>query len=189
MSRQQLDETASDYAREKLQERLAKLAGGVAVIRVGGLTETEVNERKDRVNDALSATRVAVEEGIAVGGGVALVHAADALDGVAGENADQNIGIAIFRRALDAPLRQIVDNAGFDGVFVVGKISEANEPGFGFDASKGDYGDLVERGIIDPVKVVRVCAENACSVAAALVTTQVAIAEDQADEEGTPDAT
>jgi chaperonin GroEL len=181
--RQQLDESTSDYDREKLQQRLARLAGGVAVIRVGGLSEAEVKERRDRVEDAVAATRAAVEEGIVVGGGVALIRGGQALQGLAGENGDQTIGIAIVRRVLEAPLCQIADNAGFDGTFVVGKIKEANEPAFGFDAFRGDYGDLVARGIIDSAKVVRVAVENACSVAGALITTQVAIADRDAEGE------
>ena len=187
--RQQLDGTESDYDAEKLKERLAKLAGGVAVIRVGGISETEVKERKDRVEDALNATRAAVEEGVVVGGGVALMHAAETLRGVEGENADQTVGVATVRHALEAPLRQIADNAGFDGAVVAGKVRETQEPGFGFDVTRGDYDDLVERGIIDPAKVVRVAVENASSVAAALITTQVAIAEEETEEEeDTPDA-
>lgn len=175
--RQQIEETTSDYDREKLQERLAKIAGGVAVIRVGGMTETEMNERKDRVDDALNATRAAVQEGIVVGGGVSLAHAARILAELSGENGDQNAGIAIVRRALEAPLRQIVDNAGHDGAFVAGKIREATDSNFGFDAQSGMYGDMFGFGIIDPAKVVRSALQNAASVAGLLITTQAMIAD------------
>ncbi|UXU74183.1 MULTISPECIES: chaperonin GroEL [unclassified Paracoccus (in: a-proteobacteria)] len=175
--RQDIEETTSDYDKEKLQERLAKLAGGVAVIRVGGMTETEVKERKDRVDDALNATRAAVQEGIVVGGGVSLAHAARILDDLSGENSDQNAGIAIVRRALEAPLRQIVDNAGQDGAFVAGKIREVADSSFGFDAQSGTYGDMFSFGIIDPAKVVRTALQNAASVAGLLITTQTMIAD------------
>ncbi|MGI3213095.1 chaperonin GroEL [Roseovarius tibetensis] len=175
--RQEIEETTSDYDKEKLQERLAKLAGGVAVIRVGGMTETEVKERKDRVDDALNATRAAVQEGIVVGGGVSLAHAARILDDLSGENSDQNAGIAIVRRALEAPLRQIVDNAGQDGAFVAGKIREAADSSFGFDAQSGTYGDMFSFGIIDPAKVVRTALQHAASVAGLLITTQAMIAD------------
>ncbi|MGF1552202.1 MAG: chaperonin GroEL [Paracoccaceae bacterium] len=175
--RQQVEETTSDYDKEKLQERLAKLAGGVAVIRVGGATEVEVKERKDRVDDALNATRAAVQEGIVPGGGVSLVHAAKVLEGVEGENRDQNAGISIVRRALEQPLRQIAENAGVDGSVVAGKVRENDDWKFGYDAQKEQYGDLVSTGIIDPVKVVRCAIENAASVAGLLITTEAMVAE------------
>jgi len=175
--RQQIDDTSSDYDREKLQERLAKLAGGVAVIRVGGATEVEVKERKDRVDDALNATRAAVQEGIVPGGGVALLHASKALEGFHGENADQDAGIAIVRRALQNPLRQIAQNAGVDGAVVAGKVYESNDRNFGFDAQNEEYGDLIQKGIIDPAKVVRTALEDAASVAALLITTEAMVAE------------
>ena len=152
--RQQIEETDSDYDREKLQERVAKLAGGVAVIRVGGMTETEVKERKDRVDDALNATRAAVQEGIVVGGGVALVQAAKHLDGLTGANSDQDVGISIVRKAIEAPLRQIAENAGVDGAVVAGKIRESDDLSFGFNAQTEEYGDMFSFGVIDPAKVV-----------------------------------
>ena len=173
----QIEETSSDYDREKLQERLAKLAGGVAVIRVGGATEVEVKERKDRVDDALNATRAAVQEGIVVGGGVALVQAGKALEGLQGANSDQEAGIAIIRRALEAPLRQIADNAGVDGAVVAGKIRESNDPNFGFNAQSEEYGDLFKFGVIDPAKVTRTALEDAASVAGLLITTEAMIAD------------
>jgi chaperonin GroEL len=175
--RQQIEETTSDYDREKLQERLAKLAGGVAVIRVGGATEVEVKERKDRVDDATHATRAAVEEGIVPGGGVALLYAGKALDGLTPENSDQKVGIDIVRRALQSPVRQVVENAGADGSIVVGKLLDANDPNRGFDAQTGDYVDMVKAGIIDPTKVVRLALQNAASVAGLLVTTEAMVAE------------
>jgi chaperonin GroEL len=175
--RQQIEETTSDYDREKLQERLAKLAGGVAVIRVGGATEVEVKEKKDRVDDATHATRAAVEEGIVPGGGVALLYAAKALDGLTPENNDQKVGIDIVRRALQSPVRQVVENAGADGSIVVGKLLDANDPNRGFDAQTGDYVDMVKSGIIDPTKVVRLALQNAASVAGLLVTTEAMVAE------------
>src|SRR5215467_9464878 len=175
--RQQIEETTSDYDREKLQERLAKLAGGVAVIRVGGSTEIEVKERKDRVDDATHATRAAVEEGIVPGGGVALLYAAKALEGLTPENSDQKVGIDIVRRALQSPVRQVVENAGADGSIVVGKLLDANDPNRGFDAQTGDYVDMVKAGIIDPTKVVRLALQNAASVAGLLVTTEAMVAE------------
>ncbi len=175
--RQQIEETSSDYDREKLQERLAKLAGGVAVIRVGGSTEIEVKERKDRVDDALNATRAAVQEGIVVGGGVALVQGAKALAGLTGENSDQDAGIAIVRRALEAPLRQIAENAGVDGAVVAGKIRESDDLKFGFNAQTEEYGDMFKFGVIDPAKVVRTALEDAASVAGLLVTTEAMIAD------------
>ncbi|TYO84844.1 chaperonin GroEL [Oceanicella actignis] len=175
--RQQIEETTSDYDREKLQERLAKLAGGVAVIRVGGATEVEVKERKDRVDDALNATRAAVQEGVVPGGGVALLHAGKVLEGLKGDNADQDAGIKIVRRAIQAPLRQIAENAGVDGAVVAGKVLESSSPNFGFNAQTEEYGDLVEMGIIDPAKVVRTALEDASSVAGLLITTEAMVAE------------
>ncbi|MCZ7676639.1 MAG: chaperonin GroEL [Roseovarius sp.] len=181
--RQQIEDTTSDYDREKLQERVAKLAGGVAVIRVGGMTETEVKERKDRVEDALNATRAAVQEGIVVGGGVALVQGAKALDGLTGANSDQDNGIAIVRKALETPLRQIAENAGVDGSVVAGKIRESNDPKFGFNAQTEEYGDMFAYGVIDPAKVVRTALENAASIAGLLITTEAMIA-DKPQKEG-----
>ena len=175
--RAQVEETSSDYDREKLQERLAKLAGGVAIIRVGGVTEIEVKERKDRVDDAMHATRAAVEEGVVPGGGVALLRAIKALDKVEFENDDQRVGIDIVRRALRIPVRQIAENAGEDGSIVVGKILESKAPNFGFDARTDTYGDMVKNGIIDPTKVVRMAMQNAASVAGLLVTTEAMVAE------------
>src|SRR5690606_29351328 len=174
--RKQIEETTSDYDREKLQERLAKLAGGVAVIKVGGATEVEVKERKDRVDDALNATRAAVEEGIVAGGGAALLRAAFAIKSE-GENDDQQAGIDIVRRALEAPIRQIAENSGVEGSLVVGRLRSEKNARFGFNAQTEEYGDLVEMGIIDPVKVVRVALQNAASVAGLLITTEAAIAE------------
>ena len=173
----QVEETTSDYDREKLQERLAKLAGGVAVIRVGGATEVEVKEKKDRVDDALNATRAAVEEGISPGGGVALLRAIPALDAVKVENSDQKTGVDIVRKAIQAPARQIVDNAGDDGAVVVGKLLEAKEYNYGYDAQTGEYGDLVKLGIIDPTKVVRTALQDAASIAGLIVTTEATITE------------
>ncbi len=175
--RQQIEETTSDYDREKLQERVAKLAGGVAVIRVGGMTEVEVKERKDRVDDALNATRAAVQEGIVVGGGVSLVQGAKALDGVKGDNSDQDAGIAIVRKALESPLRQIAENAGVDGSVVAGKVRESNDDKFGFNAQTEEYGDLFKFGVIDPAKVVRTALEDAASVAGLLITTEAMVAD------------
>jgi len=175
--RQQIEETTSDYDKEKLQERLAKLAGGVAVIRVGGMTEIEVKERKDRVDDALNATRAAVQEGIVVGGGVALVQGAKMLAGLEGANSDQTAGIAIVRRALEAPLRQIADNAGVDGAVVAGKIRESDDKTFGFNAQTEEYGDMFKFGVIDPAKVVRTALEDAASIAGLLITTEAMIAD------------
>ncbi|WMT91433.1 chaperonin GroEL [Pelagibacterium sp. H642] len=172
----QIEETTSDYDREKLQERLAKLAGGVAVIRVGGATEVEVKERKDRVDDALNATRAAVEEGIVPGGGVALLRASSNLS-AKGANADQEAGIAIVRRALQEPVRQIANNAGDEGSVVVGKILDNGDDKYGYDAQTGEYGDLIQMGIIDPVKVVRTALQDAASVAGLLVTTEAMVAE------------
>jgi chaperonin GroEL len=175
--RAQIEETTSDYDREKLQERLAKLAGGVAVIRVGGATEVEVKEKKDRVDDALNATRAAVEEGVLPGGGVALLRALKALDGVKPENADQRTGVEIVRKAIQAPARQIVDNAGADGAVVVGKLIESADYAYGYDAQTGEYGDLFKKGIIDPAKVVRTALQDAASVAGLLITTEAMITE------------
>jgi chaperonin GroEL len=173
----QIEETTSDYDREKLQERLAKLAGGVAVIRVGGATEVEVKERKDRVDDAMHATRAAVEEGIVAGGGVALLQATKVLAKLKFDNDDQRVGIEIVRRALSAPARLIAENAGVDGSIVIGKILESNNANFGYDAQTGTYGDLVKSGIIDPTKVVRTALQDAASVAGLLVTTEAMVAE------------
>ena len=175
--RAQIEETTSDYDREKLQERVAKLAGGVAVIRVGGMTEVEVKERKDRVDDALNATRAAVQEGVIVGGGVALVQAAKGLEGLKGANSDQDAGIAIVRRALEAPLRQIAENAGVDGAVVAGKIRESKDLSFGFNAQTEEYGDMFKFGVIDPAKVTRTALEDAASVASLLITTEAMIAD------------
>jgi chaperonin GroEL len=175
--RAQIEDTTSDYDREKLQERLAKLAGGVAVIKVGGATEIEVKERKDRVDDALNATRAAVEEGVVPGGGVALVHAGKILEGLKGDNADQVAGIAIIRKALHAPLRQIAENAGVDGSVVAGKIVENSSKTFGYDAQSEEYGDMLKAGVIDPTKVVRIALEYAASVAGLLITTEAMIAD------------
>jgi chaperonin GroEL len=175
--RTQIEETTSDYDKEKLQERVAKLAGGVAVIRVGGMTEIEVKERKDRVDDALNATRAAVQEGIVVGGGVALIQAGKVLEGMTGANSDQNAGIAIVRRALEAPLRQIAQNAGVDGAVVAGKVRESNDKTFGFNAQTEEYGDMFKFGVIDPAKVVRTALEDAASVASLLITTEAMIAD------------
>ena len=180
--RQQIDDTTSEYDKEKLQERLAKLAGGVAVIRVGGATEVEVKERKDRVDDALNATRAAVQEGVVPGGGVSLIHASRALAGLEGENPDQTTGIGIVRRALQQPLRQIAENAGLDGGVVAGKVLESSDPNFGFDAQLEEYGNLMERGIIDPAKVVRTALEDAASVASLLITTEAMIADKPEDK-------
>jgi len=175
--RQQIEETTSDYDREKLQERLAKLAGGVAVIRVGGATEVEVKERKDRVDDATHATRAAVEEGIVPGGGVALLYSARVLDGLTPDNNDQKVGIEIVRRALQMPVRQIAENAGSEGSVVVGKLLDGKDPNYGFDAQTGEYVDMVKAGIIDPTKVVRLALQDAASVAGLLVTTEAMVAE------------
>ncbi|MGB8276293.1 MAG: chaperonin GroEL [Alphaproteobacteria bacterium] len=175
--RAQAEETTSDYDREKLQERLAKLSGGVAVIRVGGATEVEVKERKDRVEDAMHATRAAVEEGIVAGGGVALLHAGRAIANLKLENHDQQVGVDIVRRAIIWPARQIADNSGGDGAIVVGKLLESKDTNFGFDAQAGEYKDLVKAGIIDPTKVVRTALQNAASIAGLLITTEAMVAE------------
>ncbi|HXU99127.1 MAG TPA: chaperonin GroEL [Caulobacteraceae bacterium] len=175
--KRQIEDTTSDYDKEKLQERLAKLAGGVAIVRVGGSTEVEVKEKKDRVDDALNATRAAVEEGIVAGGGVALLKAGKALDGLKGDNADQDAGIAIVRRALQAPIRQIAENAGVEGSIVVGKVLENDSATFGFDAQTETYVDLIASGIIDPAKVVRTALQDAASVAGLMITTEAAVVE------------
>ncbi|MEL6375776.1 MAG: chaperonin GroEL [Pseudomonadota bacterium] len=184
--RTQIEETTSDYDREKLQERVAKLAGGVAVIRVGGMTEVEVKERKDRVDDALNATRAAVQEGIVVGGGVALVQGAKALEGVSGANSDQDNGIAIVRRALESPLRQIAENSGVDGSVVAGKVRESSDATFGFNAQTEEYGDMFSFGVIDPAKVVRTALEDAASIAGLLITTEAMVADKPAKEGAAP---
>jgi chaperonin GroEL len=182
--RNQIEETTSDYDKEKLQERVAKLAGGVAVIRVGGMSEVEVKERKDRVDDALNATRAAVQEGIVVGGGVALVQAGKVLDGLTGENNDQNVGISIVRKALEAPLRQIAENAGVDGAVVAGKIRESDDLTFGFNAQTEEYGDMFKFGVIDPAKVVRTALQDAASVASLLITTEAMVADKPSKDGG-----
>ena len=183
--KQQIEDTTSDYDKEKLQERLAKLAGGVAVIKVGGSSEIEVKERKDRVDDALNATRAAVEEGIVPGGGVALLWAAKSLK-VKGDNEDQEAGINIIRRALQAPIRQIAENAGVEGSIVVGKVTDQKSASFGYDAQTGEYGDLIKKGIIDPAKVVRVALQDASSVAGLLVTTEAMVADRPKKDSGSP---
>jgi len=175
--RAQIEDTTSDYDREKLQERLAKLAGGVAVIKVGGVTEMEVKEKKDRVDDALNATRAAVEEGILPGGGVALIRAQSSLDRLRAANEDQKVGIAIIRRALQAPARQIAENAGEDGPVVAGKIIDTGDYAFGYNAATGEYGNLVKQGVIDPAKVVRTALQDAASIAGLLITTEAMVAE------------
>jgi chaperonin GroEL len=175
--KRQIEDTTSDYDKEKLQERLAKLAGGVAVVRVGGSTEVEVKEKKDRVDDALNATRAAVEEGIVAGGGVALLKASKVLDGMKGDNADQDAGIQIVRRALQAPIRQIAENSGVEGSIVVGKVMENASPTFGFNAQTEEYVDMIAAGIIDPAKVVRTALQDAASVAGLMITTEAAIVE------------
>ncbi|MGI9570670.1 MAG: chaperonin GroEL, partial [Desulfobulbia bacterium] len=172
----QIEETVSDYDREKLQERLAKLAGGVAVIKVGGITEVEVKERKDRVDDALNATRAAVEEGVVTGGGVALLRSSKVIS-VRGDNEDQEAGINIVRKALQAPIRLIVENAGVDGSIVVGRINDKNQDSFGYDAQNGTYGDMFDKGIVDPAKVVRIALQDAASIAGILITTEAAVAD------------
>ena len=182
----QIEETTSDYDREKLQERLAKLAGGVAVIRVGGATEIEVKEKKDRVDDALHATRAAVEEGILPGGGVALLRAAKALENVQTENDDQKHGVAIVRRAIEAPVRQIAANAGSEGSVIVGKLRENADFAYGWNAQTGEFGDLYEQGVIDPAKVVRTALQDAASVAGLLVTTEAMVAEKPKKESAAP---
>ncbi|WFU89848.1 chaperonin GroEL (plasmid) [Rhizobium sp. CC1099] len=184
--RAQIEETTSDYDREKLQERLAKLAGGVAVIRVGGSTEVEVKEKKDRVDDALHATRAAVEEGILPGGGVALLRAVKALDNLTTGNSDQRVGVEIVRRAIESPARQIAENAGAEGSIVVGKLREKAEFSYGWNAQTNEYGDLYQMGVIDPVKVVRTALQDAASVAGLLVTTEAMVAEKPKKEAAAP---
>jgi chaperonin GroEL len=175
--KRQIEDTTSDYDKEKLQERLAKLAGGVAIVRVGGSTEVEVKEKKDRVDDALNATRAAVEEGLVAGGGVALLKAGKALEGLKGDNADQDAGIAIVRRALQAPIRQIAENAGVEGSIVVGKVLEHKSETYGFDAQSDKYVDMITAGIVDPAKVVRTALQDAASVAGLMITTEAAVVE------------
>ncbi len=186
--RSQAEETTSDYDREKLQERLAKLAGGVAVIRVGGATEVEVKERKDRVDDAMHATRAAVEEGIVPGGGVALVKSIAGLDALKPANRDQEVGVEIVRRALQAPTRNIVENAGAEGSVIVGKLLESKKANEGYDASSGEFTDMVKAGVIDPTKVVRSALQNAASVAALLITTEAMVADQPEPKEAAPAA-
>ncbi|WP_106745870.1 chaperonin GroEL [Yoonia maritima] len=182
--RGQIEETTSDYDREKLQERVAKLAGGVAVIRVGGMSEVEVKERKDRVDDALNATRAAVQEGVVVGGGVALIQGGKALDGLTGANSDQDVGISIVRKAIEAPLRQIAENSGVDGSVVAGKIRESDDKAFGFNAQTEEYGDMFKFGVIDPAKVVRTALQDAASVAGLLITTEAMVADKPSKDGG-----
>ena len=182
----QVEETTSDYDKEKLQERLAKLAGGVAVIRVGGATEVEVKEKKDRVDDALNATKAAVEEGIIPGGGAALLYATRALANLTGDNDDQNVGIAIVRKAIQSPIRQIVENAGVEASIVVGKLLDQKSANYGYNAQTEEYVDLVETGIVDPTKVVRIALQNASSVAALLITTEAMVADRPKREGGAP---
>jgi chaperonin GroEL len=181
--RAQIEETTSDYDKEKLQERLARLAGGVAVIKVGGATEVEVKERKDRVDDALNATRAAVEEGIVPGGGVMLLKAAKAIT-VQGDNEDQDAGINIVRKALQSPIRQIAENAGVEGPVVVGKVMDERSGSFGYDAQADEYGDMIEKGIIDPAKVVRIALQDAASIAGLMITTEAGVAEAAKRETG-----
>jgi chaperonin GroEL len=188
--RAQAEETTSDYDREKLQERLAKLAGGVAILRVGGATEVEVKERKDRVEDAMNATRAAVEEGIVIGGGAALLNAARVLAKLDPVNDDQRVGIEIVARALQAPIRQIAENAGHEGSIVVGKINESKDPALGFDAQNGKYVNMFKAGIIDPTKVVRTALQDAASIAGLLITTEAMVADAPEKKEhshGAPD--
>ena len=187
--RSQIEETSSDYDKEKLQERLAKLAGGVAVIRVGGATEVEVKERRDRVDDALNSTRAAVEEGVVPGGGSALLYAIKSLDNVTGDNDDQRVGVEIVRRALQSPVRQIAENAGHDGAVVAGKLLDKKDKNYGFDAQNGEYVDMLKKGIIDPTKVVRTALQDAASVAGLLITTEAMVADipEKKDAGGAPD--
>ncbi|MEO5578689.1 MAG: TCP-1/cpn60 chaperonin family protein, partial [Sphingomicrobium sp.] len=184
--RQQIETTTSDYDKEKLQERLAKLAGGVAVIKVGGATEVEVKERKDRVDDALHATRAAVEEGIVPGGGTALLYATKALDGLKGGNDDQTRGIDIIRKAIEAPLRQIAQNAGVDGAVVAGNLLREGDVTQGFNAATDTYENLVTAGVVDPTKVVRIALQDAASVAGLLITTEASIADAPDDKPAMP---
>ncbi|MBL4720211.1 MAG: chaperonin GroEL [Alphaproteobacteria bacterium] len=187
--RAQVEETTSEYDKEKLQERLAKLSGGVAIIRVGGATEVEVKERKDRVEDAMNATRAAVEEGVVPGGGVALLHAISALKKIQGENSDQDVGVSIVRRAVEAPVRQIAENAGVDGAVVAGKLLEQKDPNWGFDAQAGEYCDMMKSGIMDPAKVVRVALQDAASISGLIITTEAMVADKPEKEAagGAPD--
>ncbi|MGH6948576.1 MAG: chaperonin GroEL, partial [Kiloniellales bacterium] len=180
----QIEETTSDYDKEKLQERLAKLAGGVAVIRVGGATEVEVKERKDRVDDAMHATRAAVEEGIVTGGGAALLYSERALRGLKVANPDQQVGIDIVRRAIESPIRQIAENAGAEGSLVVGKLNEKVDTSRGYDAQSGKFVDMFKAGIVDPTKVVRTALQDAASIAALLITTEAMVAERPKKDEG-----
>jgi chaperonin GroEL len=173
----QVEESTSDYDREKLQERLAKLAGGVAIIKVGGATEVEVREKKDRVEDAMHATKAAVEEGVVPGGGSALLYATRVLENKRGANHDQQVGIEIVRRALQAPVRQIAENAGFDGAVVAGRMLDQKDANFGFDAQKGEYVNMIKAGVIDPTKVVRTALQGAVSVAGLLITTEAMVVE------------
>ncbi|HYC63630.1 MAG TPA: chaperonin GroEL, partial [Reyranellaceae bacterium] len=175
--KKQVEDTTSDYDREKLQERLAKLSGGVAIIKVGGSTEIEVKEKRDRVEDAMHATQAAVEEGVVAGGGAALLYATRVLDGRRGANHDQQVGIDIVRRALQAPVRQIAENAGFDGAVVAGRMLDQKDANFGFDAQKSVYVDMIKAGVIDPTKVVRTALQGAVSVAGLLITTEAMVAE------------
>jgi len=184
--KQQIETTTSEYDKEKLQERLAKLAGGVAVIKVGGATEVEVKERKDRVDDALNATRAAVEEGIVPGGGVALLRAKKALENLKGDNEDEQAGIDIIARAIEAPIRQIAANAGVEGAVIVGKVLEADDDNFGYNAQTGEFGNMIEMGIIDPTKVVRTALEDSSSVSGLMITTEAAIAEKPKKESAAP---
>ena len=186
--RKQIEETTSDYDKEKLQERLAKLVGGVAVLKVGGATETEVKERKDRVDDALHATRAAVEEGVVPGGGVTLFYAARALEDLKGLNADQQAGINIVRKALQAPARQIAENSGVDGAVVAGKLSDSKSTTFGFNAQDMEYVDMFKAGIIDPTKVVRTALQDAASVASLIITTEAIITADPTIKDDAPSA-
>ena len=186
--RRQVEDSSSEYDKEKLQERLAKLAGGVAVIKVGGATESEVKERKDRVDDALNATRAAVEEGIVAGGGVALLKATKALEGLKGDNPDQTQGIAIIARAIQSPIRQIATNAGVEGSIVVGKVLENESATFGYNAQTEEYGDMLTFGVIDPAKVVRHALQDSASIAGLMITTEAAVAEKpKKDSGGAPD--
>ena len=184
--RQQIEETTSDYDKEKLQERLAKLAGGVAVIKVGGATEVEVKERKDRVEDALNATRAAVEEGVVAGGGCALLYAAQDLDKVKCKGADQKAGVDIVRKALEAPIRQITTNAGVDGSVIVGKLLEGKKPNQGYDAQNEEFCDMFSKGIIDPTKVVRTALQDAASIAGLLITTEAMVADKPEEKDSGP---
>jgi len=186
--KQQIENTTSEYDKEKLQERLAKLAGGVAVIKVGGATEVEVKERKDRVEDALNATRAAVEEGIVPGGGVALLRSKKALENLKGDNEDVQAGIELVARAVESPIRQIADNAGVEGAVVVGKVLENDDYAFGYNAQTGEFGDMFKMGIIDPTKVVRTALEDSSSVAGLMITTEAMVAEAPKDEKAAPAA-